>query len=96
MSDIAPISQVPPGRHDPVSGSVERESSRPGARASRPSDRVELSDRARYLSKLASLPPVRSELVDSVRREIAQGTYDSAQRLDEAVRNLAEDLELGD
>jgi hypothetical protein len=55
---------------------------------------VELSDRARYLSKMAELPPVRSELVDAVRRQIEAGTYDSTDRLDEAIRNLAEDLEL--
>lgn len=98
MSDIAPISHLAGGRHDPVPGSVEREPTRPGsgARAPRPSDRVELSDRARFLSKLADLPAVRSELVDSVRREIAEGTYDSSRRLDEAIRHLAEDLELGD
>ncbi len=97
MSDIAPIAPANADRPDPLSHAAP---TRPGADvgrtrpSDRPSDRVELSDRARYLSKMAELPPVRSDLVDAVRRQIARGTYDSTDRLEEAIRNLAEDLEL--
>lgn len=95
MSDIAPISHVSAARPD-GGGPVDRDPVRRGAdaRPPRPSDRVELSDRARYLNKLAALPEERSELVDAVRSEIERGTYDSADRLDQAIRALAEDLEL--
>ena len=62
-------------------------------RTERPSDRVDISDRARLLSKLTALPDVRSELVDRIRQEIAKGTYDTEDRLDQAIENLAEDLE---
>jgi len=54
---------------------------------------VDISDRARLLSKLTALPDVRSELVDRIRQEIAKGTYDTEDRLDQAIENLAEELE---
>lgn len=96
MSDIAPIGPTNADRPDTANLMSDRLPVRPGSDAGRgrPSDRVELSDRARYLSKMADLPPVRSDLVDTVREQIARGTYDSSERLDEAIRNLAEDLGL--
>lgn len=94
MTDIAPVTNGPtPCAHDRPDPSPV--ASRSGVRpAVRPSDRVELSDRARYLGKLADLP-VRRELVDQVRREIADGTYDSLDRVEAAIQSLSEDLELG-
>ncbi len=95
MADIAPISSVSADRPDLTIGAPSSPIRHGGdAGRPRPSDRVELSDRARYLSKIADMPAVRSDLVDSVRRQIEQGTYDSAERLEEAIRNLAEDLGL--
>lgn len=92
MSDISPISPVSTGRIEPV---ADRPGPRtaPTPRSERPSDRVELSDRARYLSKLAALPEVRLDLVDRVRREIAAGSYETDAKLDAAIRNLVEDLD---
>jgi len=58
----------------------------------RPSDRVELSERARFLNKLASLPPTRRELVDRVQQEIADGTYETSDKLDQAISGLLDDL----
>jgi len=60
----------------------------------RPSDRVELSDRARYLAKLQQVPPVRQSLIDQVRAQIEAGTYDSPERLDAALDGLIEDADL--
>jgi anti-sigma28 factor (negative regulator of flagellin synthesis) len=57
----------------------------------RGSDLVEVSDMATYLSKLRQLP-VRQELVDSVREQIANGTYDTADRLEQALDELIQDL----
>lgn len=65
---------------------------------SRPSDQIDISDRARLLSKMAQLPPVRAELVARIKEEIAAGTYDDensaayAERLDGAARGLLADL----
>jgi hypothetical protein len=96
MSDIAAVSGPGAGRLD---GSVESAPRATAARdipgrIERPSDRVELSDRARLLSRLAGLPPVRQDLIDRVRDEIARGDYDTPGRLDLAIENLADDLNL--
>ena len=56
------------------------------------SDRVELSDHARLLDRLRQLPEVRTELVDRIRREIADGAYDTPEKLDGAVRELLDDV----
>ena len=55
-------------------------------------DRVELSDHARLLHQIRSLPEVRQELVDRVRQEIASGKYDSPQKLEAALQRLLDDL----
>ncbi len=55
-------------------------------------DRVELSDHARLLDRLRQMPDVRSELVSAVRQAIADGTYDTPEKLDPAVAQLLGDL----
>jgi flagellar biosynthesis anti-sigma factor FlgM len=105
MSDIAPINIVSGGvgadRIEPVSrhASQRYEAQGPSDRAARgtdrPSDRVDISDRARLLAQLAALPEVRQELVDRVRSEIAAGVYETDEKLDGAIMNLAEDLDPG-
>lgn len=92
MSDIAPIN-FSPASFDPISSGSER-AARRETPAVRPSDRVELSDRARYLDKLSRMPAVRSDLVDSVRAQIAAGTYQTMDRLEGAIQSLADELGL--
>jgi hypothetical protein len=96
MSDIAPILGPSVDRLEAAGGVTDRGSVRTPARADstpreRPSDRVEFSERARYLSRLASLP-ARQELVDRVRAEINDGTYESPEKLDAAISGLLDDL----
>jgi hypothetical protein len=40
-----------------------------------------------YLNKLKNLP-IRQDLVDSVRQQISQGTYDTPEKLDAALNEL--------
>jgi anti-sigma28 factor (negative regulator of flagellin synthesis) len=61
------------------------------ARPRRGADEVEVSDMALYLSKLRSLPEVRSDLVDRVRRDIAEGRYDAPEFLDKAMDAMIDD-----
>jgi hypothetical protein len=80
---------------EPMESSVERAARRPvEVSITRPSDRVDISDRAKFLSQLAAMPDERSELVDRVRRELAMGTYETSERLDAAVSNLLDELEV--
>ena len=58
-------------------------------------DRVELSDHARLLEELRSLPDCRMTLVGRVRDAIDSGTYVSDAKLDAAIDGLMQDLDLG-
>ena len=60
-----------------------RSHAEPGTGAIRPSgppssgkDKVEISQVARYLSELASMPEIRAEKVEQVSQALANGTYD--------------------
>ena len=99
MSAIAAVSGVP-DRFDiqPVPGDrpAYRSAEGPGPRPSdRPSDRVDISDRARLLSKLASLPEVRQDVVDQARAKLEAGSYDTNEEyLNGAIDGLVQDLDV--
>lgn len=55
-------------------------------------DSVEVSDQARWLHELAQLPPSRLRHVERVRHAIAQGVYETEDKIDTAIDRLAHDL----
>ncbi len=55
-------------------------------------DRVELSQHAVLLDRLRQLPDVREDLVDEVRKAIADGTYQTDDKLTAAVEGLLPEL----
>ena len=57
-------------------------------------DRVEISQIARLMSEVSSLPEVRAEKIVQVRAEIEAGTYITPEKLDIAVERLLEDIQL--
>lgn len=91
MPDFAPIG--PSIGSSPVSSGF-----RPGETPARPveakpaGDRVEVSDHARHLERLRSLPDVRAAKVDAIRASIARGTYDTPERMKVALQRLLDDL----
>ena len=96
MSDIAPL-----GRPDPTgpisydaSARPRRAAATPAAGLARGTDRVDVSPEAREATLVARLKdlPVRSELVESARAAIANGTYETEDRLDAAIDAILEDL----
>ena len=62
------------------------------ANGQRPGDRVELSDHARLLDRVLHLPEVRVDLVQRVRQAIADGTYETDEKLAVAVERMLQDL----
>ena len=94
MPDISPIGH---GSVGPIKRPTESApSQRPLDKtetSGRRSDRVELSDHARLLDQLRDLPGIRQDLVDNVREAIARGSYESPQRLGEAIERLFADLD---
>lgn len=57
----------------------------------RGADRVELSAEASMLASLRNLP-VREDLVETIRGEIARGEYDTPEKLDAALDELLGDV----
>lgn len=68
-------------------GSLRQEIERP-----RSSDRVELSDHARFIDKLNSLPEGRTNLVEAVQQAIIEGSYETEEKLNLAVSRLIEEI----
>ncbi|MBX2852062.1 MAG: flagellar biosynthesis anti-sigma factor FlgM [Phycisphaeraceae bacterium] len=90
MSDINPIAR--PQRTTFEAVNKPSSTSSDSAATTRTSDRVELSEQARLLSKLKQLPDVREGLVNSVKSQIDSGKYDTDERFDTAVNALLDDL----
>lgn len=90
MQEINPVNHsVSASLSRPAAASAYRAGSQPTAR---PSDKVELSDMAQMLSRLAQFPDVRQDLVERIRRQIADGSYETPEKLDTTVQNLLDDL----
>ncbi|MBN2378012.1 MAG: flagellar biosynthesis anti-sigma factor FlgM [Sedimentisphaerales bacterium] len=51
-------------------------------------DQVEISNVARFLSKISQMPDIRAEKVEEIRQVIAQGNYDTDEKLSAALDNF--------
>jgi negative regulator of flagellin synthesis FlgM len=70
---------------------------RPAQSTSRPdapqiADEVDISDAARSLEQLHQMPDIRQDRVDSVRLQIAEGTYETPARLNAAIERLLDEI----
>lgn len=91
------ISSIGPGSLGPIHRSNGHANhangvARHDAAAERSSDRVELSDHARFLNRIRELPAVRTDKVESIRNAIENGQYETDDKLDVAIDRLLEDL----
>lgn len=92
MNNISQVNASPIGRTAQVSDlKAEVVEIRKPFRARRGDDKVEVSDAARFLAKLNAMPEVRTDLVERVRAQIADGTYDSDEKFDLALDGLIEE-----
>ena len=91
MSDISPINRTSAAGLDPASRS-KKPDAQSTAPASRGNDSVQLSTVAQMLSKINQLPAIRQDLVDQVKNQIANGTYETQNKLNTAVQNVLKDL----
>ena len=57
-----------------------------------PSDEVEISDMAQVLESLSTIPDVRQERIDAVREAIANGTYETDEKLNAALERLLDEI----
>ena len=56
------------------------------------SDEVEISDAARLVEEARQVPEIRQDRVDAIRVQIAQGTYETPEKLDVAVERLLDEI----
>ena len=92
MPDVSSIGNGHLGHvnRTPVSPSTFENGIRPENRLQDGGDRVELS--ARALDQLRQSSEIRDDLVDSVRQAIANGSYETEERLNVAIERLIEDI----
>jgi len=55
-------------------------------------DSVEISSTAARLSQLSQIDDIRMDVVDSVRQGIAEGTYETDEKVDAAIEAIIRDL----
>jgi negative regulator of flagellin synthesis FlgM len=55
-------------------------------------DELNISDAARFIEQARGAPEVRQERVDSIRVQIANGTYETPEKLDIAVDRLLDEI----
>jgi negative regulator of flagellin synthesis FlgM len=72
-----------------------------GARAAQPmsrpealqvADEVDISEAARMMEQLQQLPEMRDDRIEAVRRQIAEGTYETSDKLNVAVERLLDEI----
>jgi len=89
MSDIGPIGRVNPAGLNGSPRLTPNNQTTPTS--DRGSDSAEISSAAR-LASLAANPPLRTELIEQVRSEITAGTYETEEKIDALLEELAIDL----
>jgi negative regulator of flagellin synthesis FlgM len=55
-------------------------------------DKLEISDAGQIASALANIPDIRQDRVDSIRQAIADGTYETEDKLSGAVDQLLDEI----
>lgn len=93
MSEVGQIHDLPPSRRVELSAAGRPAAERravtdPSQRA----DRAEFSDYAQLLAHLAELGEIRADKVAAVREQVEAGTYETAEKLDIAVRRALRDI----
>jgi negative regulator of flagellin synthesis FlgM len=61
-------------------------------RSASPTDEVQISSVGQYLDQISQLPDIRSGRVEQIRQQIAQGSYDSDEKLELALDRLLKEL----
>jgi flagellar biosynthesis anti-sigma factor FlgM len=61
-------------------------------RSTAASDELQLSPQAQFASRLADIPDIRADRVQSIRTAIANGTYETSDKLSGALNNLLDEI----
>ena len=96
MSEIPSVGHGPVGPMDRALGAFAPRSAEPASAElqgqSSASDRVELSEHARFLDILRRMPEVRTDLIARMRGAIADGDYVTDNKIGAAIDRLIDEL----
>jgi negative regulator of flagellin synthesis FlgM len=71
---------------------VRKASASPSVRPSCRSSQVTPTELSRWIKKARNLPDVRQDLVERVKAEIADGTYETPEKIQIAVERMLEEI----
>lgn len=66
-----------------------------GASRAQMHDRIELSEHARHLERLRTMPDVRQAKIEAARNAIAEGAFETPDRLRAALLKMLDEIEPG-
>lgn len=69
-----------------------RTNSAPSPAAESASDQLQISEAAQLASQLAEIPAIRQDRVNDLRAAIADGTYETDEKLDAALERLLDEI----
>jgi negative regulator of flagellin synthesis FlgM len=77
-----------------VHGPHQARAAEPAAPAASPGvgDRVDISEAGRIADRMAEIPDIRADRVQEIRTAIANGTYETDEKLDVAVQRLLDEI----
>ncbi len=55
-------------------------------------DEVQISDAAQFMEQIRQMPDIREDRVEAVRMQIAEGTYETSDRLNAAIERLLDEI----
>ena len=90
MSDVTPINRPPAAQIIMPKAAVRTQPTK--STTVRSGDKAEFSITAKLLGKISELPEIRMDMVKSIQSEIADGTYDTPDKVDSLIDELADDL----
>ena len=76
----------------PHNAAVRESQTAAPAESSPINDEVQISDAARLIEQTQQIPDVRQDRVAAIRAQIAQGTYETPERMDVAVSRLLDEI----
>jgi len=71
---------------------VQRSRPTENANATSQADQLDLSEAAQALSNISDIPEIRSDRIEAIRTQIAEGVYDSPDKLDTAIDRILDEM----
>lgn len=71
---------------------VQRNRPTENSSATSQTDQLDLSEAAQALSNISDIPEIRSDRIEAIRTQIAEGVYESSDKLDAAIDRILDEM----